>query len=137
MNSSTSTIIASESSRKKCHSRSSDANSSSSENDSHKSKLKKKKRSFDRDSSPHRSHKRKKEKHSKKKSHKKKSKSKDKIHSSNTIKCKDDEDLFDVPLDLMDKSKSMAPMTKDEWEKRQSIVRRVYDETTGRHRYFI
>ncbi|CAB0018448.1 unnamed protein product, partial [Nesidiocoris tenuis] len=28
----------------------------------------------------------------------------------------------------------MAPMTKEEWEKRQSVVRRVYDEATGRHR---
>ncbi|KAG8230870.1 hypothetical protein J437_LFUL011511 [Ladona fulva] len=30
--------------------------------------------------------------------------------------------------------KSLAPMTKDEWEKRQSVVKRVFDENTGRWR---
>lgn len=30
--------------------------------------------------------------------------------------------------------RSMAPMTKEEWEKRQSVIKRVFDETTGRHR---
>jgi hypothetical protein len=30
----------------------------------------------------------------------------------------------------------MTPMTKEEWEKQQSIVRRVYDPETGRNRYF-
>ncbi|XP_047097056.1 ADP-ribosylation factor-like protein 6-interacting protein 4 [Schistocerca piceifrons] len=30
--------------------------------------------------------------------------------------------------------RSMAPMTKEEWEKKQSIVRRVFDEETGRYR---
>nr|XP_039263433.1 ADP-ribosylation factor-like protein 6-interacting protein 4 [Styela clava] len=28
----------------------------------------------------------------------------------------------------------MCPMTKEEWEKQQSVVRRVYDEETGRSR---
>lgn len=28
----------------------------------------------------------------------------------------------------------MAPMTKEEWEKRQSVVRKVLDEETGRYR---
>lgn len=32
------------------------------------------------------------------------------------------------------KCRSMAPMTKEEWEKKQSIVRRVFDEETGRYR---
>ncbi|XP_065663599.1 ADP-ribosylation factor-like protein 6-interacting protein 4 isoform X2 [Hydra vulgaris] len=32
------------------------------------------------------------------------------------------------------KSKSMAPMTKEEFDKQQSVVRRVYDAATGRHR---
>lgn len=36
----------------------------------------------------------------------------------------------------MEKSKAMAPMTKEEWEKRQSVVRRVQDEETGRYRLF-
>lgn len=35
---------------------------------------------------------------------------------------------------LTDRAKAMAPMTKEEWEKRQSVIRRVYDEETGRHR---
>lgn len=34
----------------------------------------------------------------------------------------------------MEKSKAMAPMTKEEWEQRQSVVRRVMDEETGRYR---
>ncbi|CAG9857163.1 unnamed protein product [Phyllotreta striolata] len=46
-----------------------------------------------------------------------------------------DEPSMDIPLALMDsKSKSLAPMTKEEWEKKQSVIRRVYDESTGRHR---
>lgn len=36
--------------------------------------------------------------------------------------------------ELMEKSKAMAPMTKEEWEKRQSVVRRVLDEESGRYR---
>lgn len=42
----------------------------------------------------------------------------------------------DDPADqlLMDRARAMAPMTKEEWEKRQSVIRRVYDEETGRHR---
>lgn len=31
-------------------------------------------------------------------------------------------------------TKKMAPMTKEEWDKKQSVVRRVYDEDTGRSR---
>lgn len=38
---------------------------------------------------------------------------------------------------LMDRAKAMAPMTKEEWEKRQSVIRRVYDEETGRHRWVL
>lgn len=34
----------------------------------------------------------------------------------------------------MEKSKAMAPMTKEEWEQRQSVVKRVIDEETGRYR---
>lgn len=34
----------------------------------------------------------------------------------------------------MEKSKAMAPMTKEEWEKRQSVVRKVLDEESGRYR---
>ncbi|KAL0832299.1 hypothetical protein ABMA28_001740 [Loxostege sticticalis] len=45
-----------------------------------------------------------------------------------------DNNSADIPLELMEKSKAMAPMTKEEWEKRQSVVRRVLDEESGRYR---
>lgn len=45
-----------------------------------------------------------------------------------------DEECHDVPVALMEKAKAMAPITKEEWEKRQSVVRKVYDEESGRHR---
>ncbi|KAM3959790.1 uncharacterized protein ACR2FA_006212 [Aphomia sociella] len=45
-----------------------------------------------------------------------------------------EESPADIPIELMEKSKAMAPMTKEEWEQRQSVVRRVLDEETGRHR---
>ncbi|CAH1232295.1 ARL6IP4 [Branchiostoma lanceolatum] len=32
------------------------------------------------------------------------------------------------------KAHSMRPMTKEEWEKQQSVVRRVFDPDTGRNR---
>lgn len=31
--------------------------------------------------------------------------------------------------------RAMVPMTKEEYDKQQSIVRRVYDPDTGRNRY--
>merc|ERR1719356_647460 len=36
--------------------------------------------------------------------------------------------------DALANMKRMVPMTKEEWEKQQSVVRRVYDEDTGRVR---
>ncbi|XP_066591298.1 ADP-ribosylation factor-like protein 6-interacting protein 4 isoform X1 [Prorops nasuta] len=39
-----------------------------------------------------------------------------------------------VETELADKAKAMAPMTKEEWQKKQSIIRKVYDEETGRFR---
>lgn len=36
----------------------------------------------------------------------------------------------------MEKSRAMAPMTKEEWDKKQSIIRKVLDEETGRYRLF-
>ncbi|KAL3279284.1 hypothetical protein HHI36_016792 [Cryptolaemus montrouzieri] len=46
----------------------------------------------------------------------------------------DDGPSNDIPLELMGGSRVMAPVTKEEWEKKQNVVRRVYDETTGRNR---
>lgn len=41
-----------------------------------------------------------------------------------------------VPRELLaEQAKSRAPMTKEEWEKSQSVIRRVYDESTGRTRF--
>lgn len=36
--------------------------------------------------------------------------------------------------ELSDRAKAMKPMTKEEWDKRQQVIRKVYDEETGRHR---
>ncbi|XP_077286119.1 uncharacterized protein LOC143911209 [Arctopsyche grandis] len=44
------------------------------------------------------------------------------------------EKTSNIPISLMDKAKAMAPMTKEEWEKRQAVVRRVLDEESGRYR---
>ena len=39
-------------------------------------------------------------------------------------------------IDLMTSNQStMTPMTREEWEKQESVVRRVYDQETGRHRW--
>ncbi|KAI8507491.1 ADP-ribosylation factor-like protein 6-interacting protein 4 [Branchiostoma belcheri] len=38
------------------------------------------------------------------------------------------------PKDDGEKARSMRPMTKEEWEKQQSVVRRVFDPDTGRNR---
>lgn len=43
-------------------------------------------------------------------------------------------DAFTCKEQEQGSSKAMIPMTKDEWEKRQSLVRRVYDPKTGRNR---
>ncbi|KAJ0172337.1 hypothetical protein K1T71_012310 [Dendrolimus kikuchii] len=64
-----------------------------------------------------------------------------KMRRSKSSSCNRDESVgnneeasADIPLELMEKSKAMAPMTKEEWEKRQSVIRRVMDEETGRYR---
>ncbi|XP_030756411.1 ADP-ribosylation factor-like protein 6-interacting protein 4 [Sitophilus oryzae] len=45
-----------------------------------------------------------------------------------------DNESNDIPLELMEKSKTMAPMRKEDWEKQQNVVRRVFCEDTGRYR---
>lgn len=42
--------------------------------------------------------------------------------------------LRDIPPEVTEKAKAMAPMTKEEWEKKQNVMRRVYDDETGRYR---
>lgn len=68
---------------------------------------------------------------SKKKGHSKKKSKETKQIQDGKDKTKEIEEIV---LDVTEKAKAMAPMTKEEWEKRQSIIRRIYDEETGRHR---
>ncbi|KAG5895375.1 hypothetical protein JTB14_029598 [Gonioctena quinquepunctata] len=44
------------------------------------------------------------------------------------------EGCMDIPLNLKNDNRSMVPMSKEEWEKKRSVITRVYDESTGRHR---
>ncbi|XP_063231939.1 ADP-ribosylation factor-like protein 6-interacting protein 4 [Bacillus rossius redtenbacheri] len=77
-----------------------------------------------------------KRKHKHKVKHKKQNKEKKQKIKGNTSKetgsAEDDDSLNDRLLN--DRAKAMAPMTKEEWDRRQSIVRRVVDEETGRTR---
>ncbi|XP_032236509.2 ADP-ribosylation factor-like protein 6-interacting protein 4 [Nematostella vectensis] len=41
---------------------------------------------------------------------------------------------YDMGLEHKTVKRSMVPMTKEEYEKQQNVIRRVYDEETGRHR---
>lgn len=115
--------------------KSSETSSNSEDEDKIKAKkiIEKKKRRHSVSHSSDSSSESRKKKHKRKKSkkHKKeKKKSKDK-------KRKDSPEAVvgpEVPEELLQKSKNMAPMTKEEWEKQQSVVKRVYDEETGRHR---
>lgn len=56
------------------------------------------------------------------------SKKLEKSNSSSSSECD-----FGIPIHLMD-NKQKAPETKEEYEKRQSIIRRVVDPETGRTR---
>lgn len=97
--------------------------SSSTSSDSEKHKHKKRKHKKD--------HKRKKAKRYDEKSMDGKS-SKNIPVPQNQPKSDDDND-FSIPLHLMDNSHK-KPETKEEYEKRQSVLRRVVDEETGRTR---
>lgn len=89
----------------------------------------------------HKSEKKSKKKHKdrkeKKKSHKHKKKhsktKEDKIAKEPSPKLDVEDDDFSIPLDLMN-SKSHAPETPDEYQKRQSRIRREVDPSTGRVR---
>ncbi|CAK9805513.1 ADP-ribosylation factor-like protein 6-interacting protein 4 [Anthophora plagiata] len=68
-----------------------------------------------------------------KKKLKKKLKKSSKKKARNTDKSKEGASK-DVSQEVSEKSKAMAPMTKEEWEKKQSVIRKIYDEETGRYR---
>lgn len=64
-------------------------------------------------------------------------------HEGKTKKRKHEEELSNndqsIPVELSKVNENapkrlIAPMTKEEYEKQQSVVRRVYDEDTKRHR---
>ncbi|CAK1579626.1 unnamed protein product [Parnassius mnemosyne] len=102
--------------------------SSSSESSREKKKLRKLKKKLKREQ-------KKTEKILKKKLREEKKKLKKKRKSNSDSKdSQNDEATADIPIELMEMSKAMAPMTKEEWEQRQSVVRRVMDEETGRYR---
>ncbi|XP_035719745.1 ADP-ribosylation factor-like protein 6-interacting protein 4 isoform X1 [Vespa mandarinia] len=42
--------------------------------------------------------------------------------------------VTEISPEMSERAKLMAPITKEEWEKKQSLIRRVYDEETGRYR---
>ncbi|XP_014254173.1 ADP-ribosylation factor-like protein 6-interacting protein 4 [Cimex lectularius] len=86
-------------------------------------------------------------KRKKKKKHEKKKKSKKKRSRSSSSdrqerkKKKDKKKNRDEPVGplppaelALEVKKSFAPMTKEDWEKKQSVVRKVYDEQSGRYR---
>uniref|UniRef100_A0A8D8M554 ADP-ribosylation factor-like protein 6-interacting protein 4 n=1 Tax=Cacopsylla melanoneura TaxID=428564 RepID=A0A8D8M554_9HEMI len=55
------------------------------------------------------------------------------------IKLSNNEAAASVPgpfptENLLQKSKAMAPMSREEWAKKQNEIRRVYDQETGRYR---
>ncbi|KAH9502446.1 ADP-ribosylation factor-like protein 6-interacting protein 4 [Bulinus truncatus] len=125
--------------RKKSHSRSKSKKDSSKKRSKSSKSKKKDKRS--RSSSSESSSRRKKMK-KRKKSKKEKSKLKTEtkvvatgLEFSNSVKVQQPA-LEDVPSGRKagPKPRIMKPMTKEEWEKQQSIIRRVIDEETGRER---
>ncbi|KAJ2947607.1 hypothetical protein O0L34_g17404 [Tuta absoluta] len=118
--------------RKKSTGSEDSSNSSSSDSSLEKKKLRKLKKKL-------RKEQKKTEKALRKKLKEKKKKLKEKRRSksdscSRDEPAKTDDAAADIPIELMERSKAMAPMTKEEWEKRQSVVRRVLDEESGRYR---
>ncbi|KPJ13174.1 ADP-ribosylation factor-like protein 6-interacting protein 4 [Papilio machaon] len=114
--------------RRSTSSSESSSNSSSSESSHERKKLRKLKKKLKREQ-------KKTEKLLKKKLKEEKRKLKKKRRSTSESKdSSTQEATADIPIELMEKSKAMAPMTKEEWEQRQSVVRRVMDEETGRYR---
>ncbi|CAL1534682.1 unnamed protein product [Lymnaea stagnalis] len=149
MSSSSSTSSSSSSRSRSSSKRGKKRRKSSSKKDSYKKKKsktpkKKKKRSrsssaSSSSSSPERKKKRKKKKKKKKKKEKCKRETKViAVELQLPVKEKNSPDAQheDVPTGRRSgpKPRVIKPMTREEWEKQQSIIRRVYDEETGRER---
>ncbi|XP_054290568.1 ADP-ribosylation factor-like protein 6-interacting protein 4 [Macrosteles quadrilineatus] len=108
---------------------------------SKKSKKSKKRKHLSSDSESTTSPKRLKSKKHKKKCKKKHKHSKDKKHKlEGTIQVTKPEAEGDtivgpeIPKEILEKSQTMAPLSKEEWEKKQNTIKRVFDKTTGRSR---
>merc|ERR1711915_75773 len=71
------------------------------------------------------------EKGEKRKEKKEKQEKKEKSSKEKKAMKKDTDELTNEEIQ---KQKRLAPMSKEEWEKQQSVVRRVFDEDTGRMR---
>ncbi|XP_063627679.1 ADP-ribosylation factor-like protein 6-interacting protein 4 [Cydia splendana] len=117
-------------SKKRRRSSSSSSSSSSSDSSQEKKKLRKLKKKLKKEQKKTEKILKKKLKEEKKKL-KKKQRSKSRSRETSTSK---QDAAADIPIELMEKSKAMAPMTKEEWEQKQSVVRRVLDEDSGRYR---
>ena len=65
---------------------------------------------------------------------KKKKHKKDKKDKNLKKKKKSEEVGPPVPEEILNNSKTMAPMTKEEWEKKESVIKKVYDPVSGRTR---
>ncbi|CAB3222338.1 unnamed protein product [Arctia plantaginis] len=122
-----------EKSKKRRRSSSSSSSSSSSDSSREKKKLRKLKKKLKKEQKKTEKALKKKLKEEKRKL-KKQHRSKSRSRTRDDSNVKGDNASTDIPLELMEKSKAMAPMTKEEWEKRQSIVRKVLDEESGRYR---
>jgi hypothetical protein len=78
-------------------------------------------------------HKSRKRKH--KKDHKKKKNETDRIDQGSIEQAGEESaEDFGIPIHLMSKDKRGCPETKQDYDKRQSVIRRVVDEETGRTR---
>ncbi|XP_061705227.1 ADP-ribosylation factor-like protein 6-interacting protein 4 [Cydia pomonella] len=119
-----------EKSKKRRRSSSSSSSSSGSDSSQEKKKLRKLKKKLKKEQKKTEKMLKKKLKEEKRKM-KKKQRSKSRSRETSTSK---QDAAADIPIELMEKSKAMAPMTKEEWEQKQSIVRRVLDEESGRYR---
>lgn len=135
--------------KKRKKSRNYSASSSSSESESEHSssehgKKKKKKKRKDRDKTKSNRKKEKRKKKREKKSKKQKEREDKKAAAIKDIKDKDSylavsalkkqPDSSDSGTSAPPKKRFMVPMTKEEYEKQQAQVKRVYDPETGRHR---
>lgn len=122
--------------KRRCRSSSSESTQGSSSDSEDNSTKRHSKSKSKKSKKKHRS-KRKKKKSHKSKDKKKTAKEQDKEEkaSENTTESQghDSDDFIGPSPEKMCRN-SMKPMTKEEWDKQQSVVKRVYDPETGRHR---